>query len=220
MINQALLFSLSPLEIDASQVKTVKDFEVRPIEPYRANPFIETWHYSGNMNGVKSTFNFGLFWQDKMIGAAIFAQPATKGVDFAYSKMGKLKVIELRRLCCIDRTPKNTESYFIGKMLKWLKLYSDIDIILAYSDLSHGHAGIIYQASNFQKVGEVAPIKVISYHGKIYHDRSLRVRYNGRLKPFSVRLKEALKSGQAQWIETDKKNIYIYQIRRPPCTQP
>ena len=31
-------------------------------------------------------------------------------------------LIELRRLCCIDNTPKNTESYFIGFTLRWLKL--------------------------------------------------------------------------------------------------
>lgn len=205
---------LQQLEVDARYVDSVKCFTVKPAEPKRINPFIESWHYSGNMNGVKSEYCFGLFWQDKLIGAAVFAEPATKGVDTAYSDNEQLKVIELRRLCCIDNTPRNAESFFIGKMLKWLKQYSDIDIVLAYSDLAHGHSGIIYQASNFEKVGEVEPIKVIEYKGKIYHDRSLRVKYKGRLKPFAVELSNALQTGKAKWIDGSKKNIYIYRIRR------
>ena len=63
------------------------------------------------------------------------------------------KVIELKRLCCIDNTPKNTESYFIGKTLRWLKQNTDYDLVVSYADTFYGHSGVIYKASNFKHVG-------------------------------------------------------------------
>lgn len=191
----------------------VRGYRVVPVERRFISDFIEHWHYSGNMNGVKSQYCFGLYDCENLIGAAVFAQPATKGVDTAYSDSGALKVIELRRLCCIDETPKNTESYFIGKMMKWLKTNTPIDVVLAYSDLTHGHSGVIYQASNFEYRGRVAPIKVIDWNGRIYHDRSLRVKYKGNFKPFSLRLREAVANGEARWVQSGEKCIYTYRIK-------
>ena len=40
--------------------------------------------------------------------------------------------MELRRLVCIDDTPKNTESYFIGKTLRWLKHNTDVEVVVSF----------------------------------------------------------------------------------------
>lgn len=69
---------------------------------------------------------------------------------------------ELRRLVCIDDTPKNTESWFIGRALKWLKNNTDIKIVLSYADETHGHSGVIYKASNFNYCGITAKGKLFS----------------------------------------------------------
>lgn len=201
-------------DIDATRVRTVKEFDVRPVGRWRVEPFIERWHYSGNMNGVKSRYCFGLYWGHRLIGAAVLAEPATMGVERAYDENGTLQVIELRRLVCIDKTPKNTESYFVGKVLRWLRRYTDIDVVLAYSDETYGHVGIVYRASNFKLVNVVEPIQVIEYGGRLYHDRSLRVRYRGRFKPFSQRLRHALESGEARRVDSGRKFAYVYQIAR------
>ena len=55
-----------------------------------------------------------------LIGAMIYGKIAMADVWKKYAD-NESDLIELRRLCCIDDTPKNTESYFIGKTLKWLK---------------------------------------------------------------------------------------------------
>ena len=122
-------------------------------------------------------------------------------------------ITELRRLVCIDDTPKNTESYFIGAMLRWLKKNTTLRLVVSYSDLEYGHGGTIYKASNFKCLGMSAGAKVIMYQGKRYHDKAIRAKYKGELKPFAKRLKEALASGSAFYKTTKGKNTYIYSLR-------
>jgi len=123
-------------------------------------------------------------------------------------------IIELRRLCCIDDTPKNTESYFIGKMIRWLRNNTELKTLISYADLSHGHTGIIYKASNWKLVGQTPPGRVIMFDGKMYHDKCIRTKYNGKIKPFAQRVKDALDDGKAHYEKTLGKNIYVYQLRR------
>jgi len=208
------MFVYKEKEIDLTHLPSVKVFVCKPVTRRMVAPFIEKWHYSGNMNGVRSDYCFGLYYQHNLIGAAVFAQPATPGVAEAYNDNGNLNLTELRRLCCIDKTPRNTESYFIGQMLQWLRKNTIVDMILSYADRTHGHEGIIYKATNFELVGQSPAVDKILYKGKLYHDKSLRTYYGDKLKPFSVRLAKALESGAASWQSTKPKNIYIMKIRR------
>ncbi len=73
-----------------------------------------------NINGLKSNYCFGLFDNKNLIGVIMYGQIAMANVWKKYVKKEN-DLIELRRLCCIDDTPKNTESYFIGFTLRWLK---------------------------------------------------------------------------------------------------
>jgi len=206
-------------DADFRFVSTVKQFTVKATLRKNIASFIEKWHYSHNVNGVTDTYCFGLYAGDVLIGGAMLGNPATPGVAESYSDNKLLRVIELRRLCCIDKTPKNTESYFIGQIMKWLKQHSDIDVVLSYSDMTYGHEGTIYKASNFTLVGQSPCISKIMHNGKLYHDKSLRV-YNGakkdgaKQKPFSIKLCEALSSGEAVRVMTKPKNIYLYRIKR------
>jgi hypothetical protein len=175
--------------------------------------FVEKWHYSKSINGVKTKHCFKLLDGDTLIGAAIFGEPATKGIDLHYYKDRPRSVIELRRLCCIDATPKNTESYFIGYCLRWLKKNTDYAMAVSYSDLTYGHEGIIYKASNFKYQGQIKPQKLIDFNGKLYHDRCLRVKYKGKLKPFAQKLVDAVENKTAKIIMSDCKNIYTFLLK-------
>lgn len=218
MDTQTELFQVIETELDYSAVGSVKDFDVHPITRPMVKGFIEKWHYSHNINGMTDEFCFGLYFETTLIGAAIFGTPATPGVMEAYSENGTLRVTELRRLCCIDKTPRNTESYFIGQMMKWLRKNTDVDLILSYADTTYGHQGTIYKATNFTLVGQSPAVDKILYKGKLYHDKSLRV-YNGaktkgaKQKPFSIALAKALETGDAQRVPTKPKNIYIFKLR-------
>ena len=173
--------------------------------------FIEENHYSGSINGVKTEHCFALRYEGETIGAMIYAEMAMHN---QWKKFGESKssVIELRRLCCIDETPKNTESYFIGKTLRWLKKHTNIAVVVSYADAEYGHTGVIYRASNFKYHGLSAGAKVIDWNGKKYHDKTIRTKYKGEIKPFAQKVKEALEGGEAKYCETAGKHTYTYSL--------
>lgn len=189
----------------------IKFFEVEPCERKEIKDFIEKWHYSHNINGLISNYCFKLIYNKEIIGAMIYGEFGMANVWKKYGNK-KSEVIELRRLCCIDDTPKNTESFFIGKTLKWLKKNTDIKTIISYSDLEFNHSGIIYKASNFKKIGETQPGRIIIYNNKRYHDKTIRTKYKGELKPFAKKIKIALENGEAYYHKTKCKNIYMYNL--------
>ncbi|QEG13500.1 putative DNA modification protein [Bacillus phage vB_BspS_SplendidRed] len=190
---------------------SVRDFKVDICDRSEIKSFIEEWHYSKSINGLMSDYCFKLMDGEKIIGAMIYGGLAMAN---AWKKYGESKddVIELRRLCCIDETPKNTESYFIGQTIRWLKKNTDIKVIVSYADPEYNHTGVIYKATNFKHCGFTAKGKVIIHNGKKYHDKAIRTKYKGELKPFARRLKEALEKGEAYYKNTQGKHIYVYNL--------
>lgn len=191
---------------------TVRAYRVESLPRSAITDFVESNHYSGNINGVISDYCFGLFDGGTMIGAAIFGRMAMANQTKRFSD-NPSEVIELRRLCCIDNTPKNTESYFIGKMLRYLKRHTNIKIVVSYADEEYGHSGVIYKASNFTYMGFKQGGKVIDYNGRLYHDKAIRTKYNGTLKPFAQKLKDALDRGEAFYRTVKGKHTYVYYIK-------
>ena len=189
----------------------VKDFVVSICTRKEISEFIEQWHYSGSINGCMTDYCFKLTYQNKIIGAMFYGRMAMAN---QWKRFGDSpdKVIELRRLCCVDKTPKNTESFFIGKSLRWLKSNTSIEVVVSYADAEYGHTGTIYKASNFTYLGFKKGAKVILYDGKKYHDKAIRTKYKGELKPFAKRLKNALESGNATYTETLGKHTYIFSL--------
>jgi hypothetical protein len=185
---------------------------VKRVERKEVRDFIEKWHYSGNINGCIADFCYALYnTDDEMVGAMFYGRMAMANQWKRFSETPE-NVIELRRLCCIDDTPKNTESFFIGKSLRLLKKDWCEGIVVSYADKEYGHGGTIYKASNFKMVGEINGARVIMHNGKRYHDKTIRTKYKGELKPFAKRVKDALESGEAYYKKTAGKFTYIYHL--------
>lgn len=188
-------------------------YEVRLVERKDIAAFIETHHYSGSINGCIADYCFGLYDNEVMVGAMFYGRMAMRN-QFKRFAENEEDVTELRRLCCIDDTPKNTESYFIGRTLRWIGANTRIKIVVSYADKQYGHQGVIYKASNFTLEGERPGAKVIEHEGKIYHDKAIRTKYKGKLKPFAKKLREALTNGSAVYKTTAGKFCYTYLLRR------
>ena len=56
--------------------------------------------------------------------------------------------------------------------------------------------------------------KDIEFNGKLYHDKAIRTKYKGELKPFAQRLVDALLSGLAVYKTTKGKHTYTYKLRK------
>ncbi len=192
-------------------MSNLRRWDVRRVLRKDITAFIENNHYSGSINGCIADYCYALFDGEEMKGAMFFGRMAMANQWKRFSD-NESDVIELRRLCCIDDTPKNTESYFIGKALKLLSKDWRKGVVVSYADKEYGHKGVIYKASNFEMVGEIKGVRVIIWKGKRYHDKTIRTKYKGELKPFAKRIKNALECGDAFYKKTAGKFTYVYEL--------
>lgn len=178
--------------------------------------FLKKWHYSDYVNiQAKHTFclfktgNFGI---PEMIGVCIYTRPAGPSAGQSYWPQAPDKVLELRRLCLIDDTPKNAESFFVGWSIRWLKKNTDWEFILSYADEEQGHSGVIYRASNFKYLGKTSAGKTLEVDGKKFHIRTLSMMD----RPYGVEINRRYKEKDpnVKIIETLPKNIYIYHLKK------
>lgn len=189
----------------------LKSWDIKRVGRADIKGFIELNHYSGSINGCIADYCYALFDGDTMKGAMFFGRMAMANQWKRFSD-DQDSVIELRRLCCIDDTPKNTESYFIGNALKQLRRDWRKGVVVSYADKEYGHSGVIYKASNFKMIGEIKGAKVIVWGDKRYHDKTIRTKYKGELKPFAKRVKAALETGEAHYKKTAGKYTFIYNL--------
>jgi len=176
--------------------------------------FIELHHYSKSINGCISDYCFALYDGSMMIGAMFYGRMAMANQWRKYSDNPN-NVIELRRLVLLDDTKRNAESYFIGATLKIMAdVWNTDGIVVSYADSEHGHSGVVYRASNFVNLGTIPGAKVIIYGDRRYHDKTIRTKYKGELKPFAKRVKDALDSGDAYYKTCDVKHVYAYYLNK------
>jgi len=178
--------------------------------------FLKRWHYSDYVNiQAKHTFclfrdgNFGI---PEMVGVCVYTRPAGPSAGQSYYPEAPDKVLELRRLCLIDETPKNAESFFVSRSIKWLKKNTDWEFILSYADMEQGHSGVIYRASNFEYLGVTGAGKTLEVDGKRFHIRTLSMLD----RPYGVEINRRYKEKDpnVKVLETLPKNIYTYKLKK------
>lgn len=129
---------------------SVLDFEVCGIEPAIAQAIVKKHHYL--KRAASCMFAFGLFNGMELLGVLIYGKPANQNLCRGVCGPEESdRVLELTRLWVQDGTLKNTESFFIGQTLKMLP--AEYDIIVSYAEISAGHRGVIYQATNWIYTG-------------------------------------------------------------------
>ncbi len=171
---------------------------------------IEKYHYSKSIRSQKQKYVFKLVEKstDKLVGVAIYGQPMSRRQDS--------DVIELRRLCLVDDTPRNTESWFIARTLKWLGINTKYSRVISFADPNYNHFGTIYKASNFEYDGLESNKnpRMIEYNGKKYHIRQYYAKNkSGDYCKHAIKLQAKVKIGEAKIIKQSRKHKYTYYLR-------
>lgn len=173
-------------------------FKVYEISKPAAREFVRDWHYSGTCPVI--TYALGLFLDDDLYGVLVFARPSGRGCKQAYGN-----VIEISRLVLLDEAPRNAESWFISRALKWLIRKGEYNGVLAYADPYYGHTGVVYQASNFSYSGMTHNSCPVIWNGRLYHRRAM----NGPSQT-AAKLRQAINNGEARFSNRPGKRIYLY----------
>jgi hypothetical protein len=176
-----------------------KNAVVIPCQYNQISSIFKEFHYKGSRIGGGITQCFALNYCHKIVGGAVLGAPRhSKSYPGA---------IDIRRMACLDSSPKNSESYFIGQLVKWIRKNTDAKCVLSYSDLTEGHNGTIYKASNFKCIGKTSSTKNVFWNGERYHPRSLSID-----RDYSYKLREAIKTGEAYIEEGKPKKIWIFEL--------
>ena len=126
----------------------MNNYSVKQIEYKDTKHLILNVHYAKRMPSI--SFAYGLFEYDNFVGLVSYGTPASpslcKGI---MGEEYKSYVLELNRLVLVNNK-KNEASYLVSQSLK---LLPKPRCIVSYADTQQGHAGCIYQASNFLFTG-------------------------------------------------------------------
>lgn len=121
--------------------------EVLSIKREDYTPWLLNRHYARRMCPV--SFAFGAYLQGELVGVVTYGTPVASPLkNGVCGKRWADKVLELNRLCC--ETMKNLPSQLVGKSLKLLPRPS---VIVSFADISQGHVGYVYQATNWIYTG-------------------------------------------------------------------
>lgn len=189
--------------------------EVVVCERKEISAFVEKYHYSQNVNGMKTSVCFKLVHNDEIVGAIMYGAVSTT----AWKRYGEKEsdVMELRRLILLDDVPRNSESWFISRTIAQVKeLYPYVKVLVSYADPAHGHVGYVYQATNWIYLGQSNKDVLLKDldTGRVYHSRSLRVKSKGEFKPFVKVLRQKQIDGRLELINIPGKLIYVYPLNK------
>jgi len=120
-------------------------------------------HHYSHLWSPKNSVALGLFTEtgnehaffdepeEKMIGVITYGDPVGRLTSQSISDvLDRTSVYELTRLFIHDGYGSNIESWFISQSFKWLKYNKpNIKALVSYASPMEGHAGIIYQATNW-----------------------------------------------------------------------
>lgn len=172
---------------------------------------IERWHYSHTARSQQQKHVFKLVSKrtNELVGVAIYGNPMSRHYN-------KNDTIELRRLVLIDDTPRNSESYFISRTLKWLDKNTKYAMVVSFADPNHGHQGTIYKASNFQYDGRESNgnPRIVKLGDKDIHIRQLYQKKDGEYDEGARRLQALVKTGEATIEKQEQKHRYMYYLGR------
>lgn len=160
------------LKID--RLKNAKQLEIKKVENVYANNFVFHHHYLKRKIYIARNVSYGLFFEDYCIGVCMFGYPVWKEYPGLVPPMENAEVPELLRLCTLSCSPKNAESYFIGKCLRLIRSDWHLETgikpkaVTSLCDLAFGFNGSIYKATNFvlHKITDGRPTNPGGTHGK------------------------------------------------------
>lgn len=135
----------------------------------------------------------------------MFANPCSENVrSSVFGSEHKQHVTELHRLHILDVTPRNTESWFIARCFKQLKtIKPHIWAVISFSDLTEGHEGTIYKATNAFRLGS-------SPKATFYIDQEGRLRHP-RQNGVNISKEEAKKRGWTP-VKREGKNRFMWLL--------
>jgi hypothetical protein len=150
----------------------LENWSVKQITKDEAQQIVVAHHYLHRK--APCSIAFGLFDPtQKLLGVILYGTPSSSSLRKGLAGIEEASnVIELTRLWIDDSTPKNSESFLIGRSMK----LAGKEFIVSFADTEQNHLGIVYQATNWLYTGLSAKrtdwtVDGIDKHGHTWADK-------------------------------------------------
>lgn len=203
-LTESLNFNIDDVDLNNTTIKR--------IDKLTATNVILEYEWLHSMPFANKYF-FGIFFNVNNIeylgGVLVFGNEYSENTG-VWNKYGFEKnMLLLSRGVCLWWTPKNTASFFISRVCKWLKNNTDYKVITATVDPAAGEIGTIYQSLNWHYVGLMSG----NYHNNKMASR-FGVMIDGRLR-FSRWIRKKIGSMRRDEILKHFPNaIFVPQYRK------
>jgi hypothetical protein len=167
------------------------------------------YHYAGNVPQVQygyNVYNDAGAW----CGVVCFGGGANKHIGQPYG-LWQGEVLELTRVALNGK--QETTSQCVSAALRELHRQNPlVRLVVSYADLDQGHAGTIYQATNwiYEGLKDQGKKNVYKIHGKAWHARTV----GSKGWTCSEEWLRANVDPQAELTRTEGKHKYVYPMDR------
>lgn len=146
------------------------EFDVIPLSKKEVDIFVRAKHYSRRASVFWA--GFGLVREGRVEGVVVYGQPSPQSSKHAF-KDRDFRLYELSRLVVQTDAP-NAASILVGRSLS---LLPKPNACISFADSGWGHAGIVYQATNWLYTGATkSHDHLYLINGERVHPMSLRDR--------------------------------------------
>jgi len=187
-----------------------KWIDLKIIDSSIADKIIKEHHYSGKATSNRF-LSMGIFktGTDKLEGVIQLGYGIRPKMKYTWGvAVTPENSLEFDRMWLSDELPKFSETITISCLMKFLKkVYPKIKYILSYTDGSVGNKGIIYQAANFKKCGDIKADFYILENGERVHPITMWHRHKSRAWNLMQSLYPNIKKAEG------RQYRYIYEIK-------
>lgn len=159
-----------------------EDYTFGPCNGTReARELVAKEHYTGSSSHM--AFAFCGRRAGEVVSAALFLPPLPPAAK-KHARTDPKKVTSLHRLVVAPGEPQNVAGMTIARALRHLRKDGRYDTVLTYADMSRGHQGTVYKATNAMSCGvsKPEPYWVDPKTGKRVSRKSTRSRTSAEMR--------------------------------------
>jgi len=152
----------------------ITTLEVREIDKVEALSLVFSFHYSKIMPRLTEVY-LGGFIDDELVGVITLGWGVRPlhTIRVLFPSLTAKDYYEIGKMCMHEDMPKNSESVFLSRTIRWLKQNKpDKKLLFTWADGTLGKPGYVYQSANFLYGGYIWTDLYMSEEGERIHPRS------------------------------------------------
>ena len=152
----------------------LKKSDLRIIPKTEANSFILKNHYSGDVMPVLTKLRVGIMQSNNLICCLTlgYGTRPLHTIKAFFPKCNTKDYYEIGKMCLSDICPRNSETIFLSKVVKFLKQNTTIKYLFTWADGIVGKVGYVYQAFNMYYGGFIETDVYVTKQGNKIHPRT------------------------------------------------